>query len=123
MERTLHKWIRPLIIAVLDILLITASGGVALLARFDFSFRELPDQYLETWLKFLPAQILIMLGVFLLRKMYYYVWRSVSAYDALNMIASVLLAFGASAAVGLAAGIVAIVSGAVLLKRKTEITF
>lgn len=104
MERTLHKWIRPLIIAVLDILLITASGGVALLARFDFSFRQLPDQYLETWLKFLPAQILIMLGIFLLRKMYYYVWRSVSAYDALNMIASVLLAFGISAAVGLAAG-------------------
>ena len=104
MEKTLHKWIRLLTIAVLDILLITASGGIALLARFDFSFRQLPDQYMDIWLEFLPAQILIMLGIFLLRKMYYYVWRSVSAYDALNMIASVLLAFGVSAAVGLAAG-------------------
>lgn len=104
MERTIHKWIRLLTIVVLDILFITASGGIALLARFDFSFAQLPDQFIDVWLRWLPAQIMITLGIFLLRKMYHYMWRSVSAYDALGMIASVLMAYGVSAAAGLLAG-------------------
>ena len=104
MERSLHRWMRFLTVLLMDALLITASGGAALLARFDFSFRQLPPEYLEEWLRFLPAQILITLGVFLLRRMYHYMWNSVSAPDALNMIFSVLLAYAVSTAVGLAVG-------------------
>ena len=75
-----------LAIMAIDVLLLAIAGGLALLARFDFSFEEIPLNYAEAWLKFLPAQAVLTLAMFSLLRMYRYVWRSVSAQDVAEMI-------------------------------------
>ena len=77
---------QTLAIMAIDVLLLTFAGGLALLARFDFSFEELPANYAEAWLKFLPVQAVLTLIMFSLLRMYRYVWRSVSAQDVAEMI-------------------------------------
>ena len=87
-------YLRMLVIMCLDCLAVFCAGGVALLLRFDLSFAAVPQFYKDIWLGFLPAQLAIMAGVFFLRKMYHYVWRSVSLQDICDMTLSVLLYFG-----------------------------
>ena len=86
---------QTLLVMLLGAVVITVSGGLALLVRFDFSFESIPDKYLNLWIRTLPIQIAAMLFVFLLRKMYRYIWRYVSARDVLEMALSVCLAYGA----------------------------
>lgn len=81
-----------LAVMALDIMLLIAAGGAALLVRFDFSFQEIPELYCTMWLECLPIQVSVTLITFYFRKMYRYVWRSVSAKDVTEMIISVLLA-------------------------------
>ena len=103
MNERLKMYLRILVIMCLDCLIVLCAGGAALLIRFDLSFAEVPQFYKDMWLRFLPAQLAIVVGIFFLRKMYHYVWRSVSLQDICDMVLSVLLAFGASTvAVGLA---------------------
>ena len=73
-------------IIAIDALLVTLAGGLALLARFDFSFAGIPLVYADAWLKFLPVQIVLTIVMFSLLRMYRYVWRSVSAQDVAEMI-------------------------------------
>jgi len=87
------KILRIIAIVLIDIILIAACGGLALLTRFDFSFNAIGEEYKLGLIKFLCLQSVITIAVFLLRKMYHYVWRSVSVYDMADMIISVAEAF------------------------------
>ena len=93
MKDCYKKWIRILMIVVLDVLSIVACGGIALLVRFDFSFDGIPEEYKMAMLAFIGLQSVITLAVFMIRKMYHYVWRSVSAYDVADMVLSVTMAY------------------------------
>jgi len=84
-------------IMVFDILSIAACGGIALLVRFDFSFDGIPEKYKAAMLTFISLQCVITVAVFMIRKMYHYVWRSVSAYDVADMVLSVAMAYLLSA--------------------------
>ena len=75
-----------LAIMAIDVLLLAMAGGLALLARFDFSFEEIPVNYAEAWMRSLPVQAALTIAVFSLLRMYRYVWRSVSARDVAEMI-------------------------------------
>ena len=88
-----NKVAQTLLIMLLDAVIITVSGGLAFLVRFDFSFGSIPREYLYLWVQALPIQIVVMLAVFWLRRMYRYMWRYVSARDVLGMAASVCLAY------------------------------
>ena len=92
------------LIALLDCIMMVCSDIVSLLARFDFSFAQVPSWVVDGWVDFLPIQIVITLLVFYWRKMYHYIWRTVSAYDVVNMIVSVSMAYLASVIVGIFAG-------------------
>ena len=92
------KWLRVLMIMVFDILSIAACGGIALLVRFEFSFEGIPGEYKASMLAFIGLQCVITIAVFMIRKMYHYVWRSVSAYDVADMVLSVAMAYLLSAA-------------------------
>lgn len=74
----------------IDVLFLIVAGGLALLARFDFSIREIPQQYRTAWQHFLPFQAVLTVAVFSLMRMYRYVWRSVSAQDVAEMLLSVM---------------------------------
>ena len=86
---------RTLLIMLADAVIVMASGGLALLVRFDFSFGSIPHAYLDPWVRTLPIQIAVTLAVFRLRRMYRYLWRYVSARDVLEMASSVCLAYAA----------------------------
>ena len=86
---------RTLLIMLADAVIVMASGGLALLVRFDFSFGSIPHAYLDPWVRTLPIQIAVTLAVFRLRRMYRYLWRYVSARDVLEMTSSVCLAYAA----------------------------
>ena len=104
MSERQHAWVRILMICVLDCLAIIAIGGFTLLLRFEFSFSEQMRTYAVVWMRYLPVQLVITVVIFYLRRMYHYVWRAVSAQEVLEMLPSVLLAFGVSTCVGLLCG-------------------
>lgn len=93
------------LIALLDCLVMACSGVLALLTRFEFSFAEIPEAVIDQWLLFLPVQIVVTLVFFWFRKMYHYIWRTVTAYDVANMVASASLAYLISAVVSMCLGI------------------
>ncbi len=88
----LRSW-RLLIIFLADSFVIGATGILALLVRFDFSFSAIPSVYLSAWLWCCLIQIVVTFGVFLIRRMYHYIWRTVNVWDVFSMIVSVFLAF------------------------------
>ena len=90
--------LRVLLIVVLDVILMILAGGLALFVRFDFSFEKIPQEAVMVWQGFLPFQIAGTLIVFALRRMYHYLWRSVSVHDVVNMLLSCLLGYAVSVA-------------------------
>ena len=81
-----------LIMILADIFSLIVAGGFALLVRFDFSFAQIPQEYLDHFIRVLPLQVLLTLAVFWLMHMYHFVWRSVSAHDVVRMVPPVILA-------------------------------
>lgn len=94
-----------LIVALLDCLVMACCGVVSLLARFDFSFAQIPENYVDAWTIFLPIQIVVTLIFFWFRKMYHYIWRTVTAYDVASMVISVCAAYVLSVVVSLCMGV------------------
>ena len=91
-----QKWkslLRMMVIGFLDLLLIAACGILALWVRFGMQFSAVPQEQFKTLLSFIALQAVVTLCVFPLRKMYHYIWRTVSAHDVLDMIVSVVLSF------------------------------
>lgn len=84
---------QTLAVVVLDALLVIAAGGLALLCRFDFSFAEVDSRFIDMWFRNLPIQLVITIGIFVLRKMYRYIWKAVSATDVSEMVVTVVLAY------------------------------
>ncbi len=93
MASKLSSAAKVLLIMFYDALCVTLSGGLALLVRFDFSFNEIPKQYLNLWFRFLPLYIGVTIICFLLLRMYRYVWHNISVNDVARMAVTASLAF------------------------------
>ncbi len=91
---------KTLAIILLDCLIVLAAGIIALLTRFEYSFSEIPAVYMESWVRFIPVQMAVTLAVFWWRRMYHYIWRSVTVGDVSDMFLSAVLAFLLSAGTG-----------------------
>lgn len=89
----MNKLWKQLFIMVVDVLLMCVAAWVALLVRFDFTGREIPEQYLNAAFFGVLIQIIVMLVVFWWQRMYQFIWRTVNAVDVAQMCASVLLSF------------------------------
>jgi len=96
---------QTILIMMLDCLAMVCSGVMAMLVRFDFSFAEVPDWVVQGWLKLFPVQLVITLAFFWWRKMYHYIWRTVSAADVANMVLSVCVGYLLSLLVGSIVGV------------------
>ncbi len=84
---------KTLLIMLVDVLCMFLAGGLALLVRFDFSYAAIEERYINAWFRYLPLQIFITLAIFILMRMYRFVWRSVSAYDVEHMVLTVVVAY------------------------------
>lgn len=89
-----HKFdLRALFIMLMDALCVAIAVGLALWARFDFSVAKVEQQYIDAWLHNLPWDIVLTLVIFLIFRMYRFVWRFVSIRDVTFMVIAVAVAF------------------------------
>lgn len=79
---------RIALLVILDLLIITVSGFLALYIRFDFQFSKMEMGYVDRELKYLPLNLMITLLLFVLFKLYCSVWRFASANEFLNVISA-----------------------------------
>ena len=79
---------RVALLVILDILLITLSGFLALYIRFDFSFRNMEMKYVDYELLYLPFNLVLTMILFVVFRLYRSVWRFASATELLNVISA-----------------------------------
>ena len=89
----MKKHYRSLIVVFLDILIIITTDWLALAVRFDFVFSSIPERYIILLRQIIPIQIPITIVVFLLLRMYRFIWHAVTAQDAARMIGATVTAF------------------------------
>ena len=78
--------LRQLFLVALDILTVLCASTMALWVRFDFSIEKIDDQYLDqVWLCMVP-NVLMVLAVYWLFKMYRSVWKYASIYELKNIV-------------------------------------
>ena len=73
--------LKRVFIAILDILVVNCSYAMALWIRFDFQFAQIPQQYINAWLRFVPIASAIVVVVFILCRMYHFVWHLIGFDD------------------------------------------
>lgn len=77
------KWIRnAIVVMVFDIVVMYAVFFLALLLRFDFSFREIPERFLNGYLLLLPIWSVFLVVTFYFVRLYHSIWRFVSMEEA-----------------------------------------
>lgn len=77
---------RIALLVLVDILLITVSGFLALYIRYDFRFSNMEMRYVDFEIQYLAANLLITILLFVLFKLYRSVWRFASTTELLNVI-------------------------------------
>ena len=77
---------RLALLVLVDILLITISGFLALYIRYDFRFGNMEMRYVDFEIKYLAANLIITILLFVLFKLYRSVWRFASTTELLNVI-------------------------------------
>ncbi len=93
------RWIlRALVVALLDVVLISASFFAALLIRFDLKYSEIDEQFIEAYLKIVPLCIAGAVLLFILFKLYHSIWRFASISE-LERMAKAWMVFTVVAAV------------------------
>ena len=94
MEHMRRKFdLRALFIMLMDALGVAVAMGLALWARFDFSVDQISQIWIDAWLRYLPLDIVLTLIIFLIFRMYRFVWRFVSIRDVTFMVIAVAIAF------------------------------
>lgn len=73
--------LKRMFIAILDILIVNCSYAVALWIRFDFHFAQIPQGYIDAWIRFVPVDTVIVVVVFILCRMYHFVWHLIGFDD------------------------------------------
>lgn len=89
-----RNW-HSLIVVLLDVLIIFMSGIFAFLIRFDFSFNAIDQTTFQRWLNVIPIEIAVIIAIFLVMKMYKFIWHFVDLNDVIKMIISITVAYSA----------------------------
>ena len=77
---------RIALLVILDLLIITVSGFLALYIRFDFQFGKMDMRYVNHEVQYLPINLVLTIVLFILFKLYRSVWRFASSNEFLNVI-------------------------------------
>lgn len=85
--RSDKQWIiRALVIAFLDICILSISYFFALMVRFDFAFGKIPKEYLNGYKNIIIPYIVCALIVFYIFRLYHSIWRFASVSELSRMI-------------------------------------
>ena len=77
---------RIALLVLVDILLITLSGFLALYIRYDFRFSNMEMGYVDCEIRDLPINLIVTIVLFVLFRLYRSVWRFASTTELLNVI-------------------------------------
>ena len=77
---------RQLLLVIIDIFTVICASTMALWVRFDFSIDKIDDRYLEQVWLCMVANVLMVLAVNWLFKMYRSVWKYASIYEFKNIV-------------------------------------
>lgn len=76
---TIQHWMKiALLLAVYDIIATNLCYGLALWLRFDLHFSLIPEQYLYTWVKFIPIYTIAVFIIHYALNLYHSMWRFAS---------------------------------------------
>lgn len=73
---------------LLDVLIVVTTFFGALLLRYDLRWSHIPATYLHGYLTLLPLQLLLMLGVFWMLRLYHSVWTFASFPELMRLMAA-----------------------------------
>lgn len=76
---------RIIALVLMDMMIVVIASFAALFVRFEFSFREIPKEYLERYERLLPYIVGISLLFFFIWRLYKSVWRYASATELINI--------------------------------------
>ena len=76
---------RILLLLLMDVIAITVASFGALFLRFEFSFSQIPKEYIFRYEKLLPFTVGITIVFFVVWKLYNSVWRYASAVEMINI--------------------------------------
>ena len=81
-------WSRRIFLILLDILVISLSGALALLTRFEFIWSDIDQSFVDAFVCYLPMHLVITLGIFWAFRLYHSLWK----YANLNEIVTICFA-------------------------------
>ena len=87
---------KKILIGVMDVLSIAGAFFFALWLRFEFHFADIPEEYVNTYLKFIGLWCAICVAVFAVGKLYNSIWAFVST----NELFRIILSYFALTAIG-----------------------
>ena len=76
---------------VYDIFVVNAAFFLALMLRFDFRYSEIPEIYLEPYMKFAPIYTVLCIGVFWVMRLYRSIWRFASYSELIRVVMATLI--------------------------------
>lgn len=85
-------WVKRTFLICYDICAIIAASLVALLLRFDFSYKTIPSEYMSVLWNGLPFLIMSTLLLFSFFRLYSSLWSYAGAMELLNIISACILA-------------------------------
>ena len=72
----------------LDIITIALAYFLALFARFDFSFSNVPEEYLYATMRYAPIAIVVSIIVYYIARLYHSIWRYASVTEVYRIVIS-----------------------------------
>ena len=79
---------RILLLVLMDILIITLSGPLAIYVRYNLFFEGRAIEFIENIFRYLPINLVITIGAFYAFRLYQGIWKYASASDLVNIIAA-----------------------------------
>ncbi len=81
-RKPLEHWQKiAVILAVYDAIVVNLSYGITLWFRFDLQFSQIPEYYLQAWLRFAPIYTVFCLAVFWVLRLYKSLWEFASYFE------------------------------------------
>ena len=84
-------WARRIFLVCYDICAVFISAFLALIARFDFSLKEVPGHFLENMWKSMPAVVITTLLIFGIFRLYSSLWSYAGAMEMMYLVSACIV--------------------------------
>ena len=82
---------RILLLVLMDVLIITLSGPLAIYVRYNLFFEPRAIEFIENIFRYLPINLIITIAAFYAFRLYQGIWKYASASDLVNIIIACLI--------------------------------